>query len=62
LSAKTINSEISTDSPFTFLWFNIESADPVQPFVNEGGYMSGDLSVGYSYTREVTDPMTGRFA
>jgi hypothetical protein len=62
LSAKTINADVSIDSPFTFLWFYIEMADPVQPFVNEGGYMSGDLTVGYAYTREVTDPLTGQFA
>ena len=61
LSAKDVNLQLDPNSPFTFLWFNIESADPVQPFTDEGGYMSTDLSIGYAYTREL-DMATGRFA
>ena len=61
LSARDINLKISEDSPFTFLWFNLESADPIQYFDDEGGYMSGDLSIGYAYTREVNS-LDGRFA
>jgi hypothetical protein len=60
LSANDINTETISGSPFKFLYFKLESANPVQPFKDEGGFMSGDLSIGYAYTREV-DQGTGRF-
>ena len=61
LSARDLNIQLEVESPFTFFWFNIESANPIQYFTDEGGYMSGDLSIGYSYTREIDNP-EGRFA
>ena len=62
LSANSINNDTSIESPFTFLMFNVESTDPIQPFVEEGGYMSGDMTIGYSYTRDIADEYTGKFA
>lgn len=62
LSAKDINLQLSDGSPFNFLAFTVESSDPIQPFTDEGGYMSGQLTIGYSYTRDITDPYTGKFA
>jgi hypothetical protein len=47
-------------SPFRFLWFNLEKADPVQAFQNEGGFMMGMITIHYAYTRE-TDSTTGRY-
>jgi hypothetical protein len=53
-SAADINDVASaSNSPFKFLYFKLESANPVQPFIDEGGYMSGDLVIKYTYTREV---------
>jgi len=52
LSAYDIN---TAGSPFKFLFFRLESANPVQPFVDEGGFMSGDLSIIYTYTRQVDE-------
>jgi hypothetical protein len=60
LSAKDINLEVNPTSPFTFLWFHLESADPIQPFQTEGGFMTGMLTFHYAYTRQ-TDPLTGRY-
>ena len=62
LSANSINHDTSIESPFTFLMFNVESTDPIQPFTEEGGYMSGDMTIGYSYTRDIVDGYSGRFA
>ena len=62
LSAKSVNSNTSIDSPFNFLTFNIESTDPVQSYTDEGGYMSGDISISYSYTRDISDSITGRYS
>lgn len=62
LSAKSINADISIESPFNFLTFTIESTDPVQPFQDEGGYMSGDITIGYSYTRDIVDEYSGKFS
>jgi hypothetical protein len=59
-SAKEINLELVSDSPFTFHFFHLESADPVQPFKNEGGFMTGLISIVYSYSREA-DGQTGRY-
>jgi hypothetical protein len=43
----------SSNSPFKFFYFKIETANPVQPFTDEGGFMSGDFSFIYTYTRSV---------
>jgi len=65
LSAADINDvAYAANSPFKFLYFRLESANPVQPFLDEGGYMSGDFSVVYTYTREVDEGTinnTGRY-
>lgn len=63
LSARDINVELTSGSPFKFFYFKIETADPVQSFQDEGGYMSGDLAIGYAYTREVDEGPnnTGRY-
>ena len=59
LSAYDIN---IAESPFKFLFFRLESANPVQPFVDEGGFMSGDFSIVYTYTREVDEQSgSGRY-
>lgn len=52
-----------TASPFKFLYCRLEAANPVQPFVDEGGFMSGDLSFIYTYTRSVDTGMSnsGRY-
>lgn len=60
-SATTVNFQLSSDSPFKYMFFKLESSDPVQPFTDEGGYMVGTMSVVYSYVRTL-DPITGRFA
>jgi hypothetical protein len=62
LSAKDINLQLSKGSPFNFLSFNVEYSDPIQPFTDEGGYMSGVFTIGYSYTRDIVDGYSGRFA
>lgn len=59
-SAGDVNVELIAGSPFRFLWFNLESADPVQAFQNEGGFMTGMITIHYAYTREV-DSYTGRY-
>ena len=64
LSARDINdSARASGSPFKFLYFKLEAANPVQPFIDEGGYMSGDFSFGYTYTREVDEGInnTGKY-
>lgn len=64
LSAKDINDFAhQSNSPFKFLYFKLESADPLQPFVDEGGYMSGDIAISYTYTREVDQGIdnTGKY-
>jgi len=63
-SAADVNAERMAGSPFRFLFFRLESANPVQPFIDEGGFMSGDIAIGYTYTREVdegTTTNTGRY-
>lgn len=60
-SAREINLSLVASSPYTYHYFKVESADPVQAFANEGGFMNGMLSVRYAYTREL-DPVTGRYA
>jgi hypothetical protein len=60
LSAGDLNVSLVSGSPFKFLWFRLDTSDPVQPFIDEGGFMSGDLSVVYGYTREVDVSGNGR--
>jgi hypothetical protein len=63
-SAADINRAASaSNSPFKFLYFKLESANPIQPFIDEGGYMSGDLVINYTYTREVDEGISnsGRY-
>jgi len=55
-SAGDINvSAKASGSPFKFLYCRLESANPIQPFMDEGGFMSGDFSINYVYTREVDE-------
>jgi hypothetical protein len=64
LSAADINTYgKNANSPFKFLWCRLESANPVQPFKDEGGFMSGDFSFMYVYTRSVDEGpnYTGRY-
>jgi len=59
LSASDINVvAANAESPFKFLYFRLESASPIQPFIDEGGFMSGDFSFIYTYTREVDEGTT----
>ena len=60
-SAGDINVQLTPNSPFKFMFFRLDSADGVQPFTDEGGFMSGDISVSYAYVRDL-DPITGRYA
>lgn len=59
-AAKDVNMVLSPTSPYIYYYFKIDSADPVQAFMDEGGFMSGLVSVTYSYSREL-DPDTGRY-
>lgn len=59
-SAKDMNLSLVSNSKFNFLWFALESADPVQSYQSEGGYMTGLVSIKYAYTREV-DGITGKY-
>ena len=60
-SAKETNLQISTASPYNFHFFRLESADPIQAFHDEGGFMNGIISITYAYTRDL-DPVTGRYS
>ena len=60
-SAKEVNLQLASTSPFIFRFFKLEAADPVQPYVNEGGIMNASISIMYAYTRDL-DPDTGRYA
>jgi len=60
-SAKEINLQLISTSPFIFYFFRLQSSDPIQSFQNEGGFMSGIISIDYCYSREL-DGLTGRFA
>jgi hypothetical protein len=59
-SAKEVNLQISTNSPFRYHFFRFDSSDPIQAFHDEGGLMSGVISITYAYTREL-DSNTGRY-
>jgi hypothetical protein len=59
-SARDINLQLVEGSPFTFHFFRIESADPIQAFQNEGGFTNSPFVIDYSYSREL-DPITGRY-
>jgi len=52
-SALDLNMQRTDGSPFRFLYAKVESANPIQPFTDEGGFMSGDFSANYTYTRDV---------
>jgi len=60
LSAGDMNVSLVPGSPFKFLWMNVEMADPVQAFQNEGGFMTGIITIHYAYTRD-TDSITGKY-
>lgn len=60
-TAKDINLQLSSTSPFTFHFFRLDSSDPIQAFHDEGGFMSGIISVTYAYTRELNSN-TDRYA
>jgi hypothetical protein len=60
LAARDVNLTLSPSSPYIYHYFKLESADPVQAFQDEGGFMSGIISITYGYTREV-DSSTGRY-
>jgi hypothetical protein len=59
-SAGDLNVSLVAGSPFKFLWMNVEMADPVQAFQNEGGFMTGIITIHYAYTRNV-DGVTGKY-
>lgn len=59
-TAIEIQLQISESSPFKFHYFKIDSADPVQAFSDEGGFMLGGVTMSYAYTRDL-DPVTGRY-
>ena len=60
-SAKELQVQLSINSPFKFHYFRLESADPVQAFTDEGGFMMGTISILYSYSRDL-NPITGRYS
>ena len=60
-TAQEVNLQISPTSPFIFRFFRLDSADPVQAFHDEGGFMSGIISITYAYTRELNSN-TDRYA
>lgn len=43
----------ASGSPFKFHYFRLEAANPTQPYTDEGGYMSGDLTFVYTYSRNL---------
>lgn len=59
-SASEVNLKLDNSSPFTFHYFRLQSADPVQSFQTEGGFVTGLVTIEYAYTREV-DSNTGRY-
>jgi hypothetical protein len=60
-SAKDADAYVGEDSLFNYHYFYVESADPIQSFDNEGGFMVGDISILYAYTRDL-DMLTGRYS
>jgi hypothetical protein len=52
-TAKEVNLQISQNSPFRYHFFRLDSADPIQAFHDEGGFMNGIISITYAYTREL---------
>lgn len=58
LSAREIGLSIGSNA-FNYHYFKIDSADPVQAFQHEGGFMNGTISISYGYSRE-TDGL-GRY-
>jgi hypothetical protein len=58
LSAREIGLSIGSNV-FNYHYFKIDSADPVQAFQHEGGFMNGTIAISYGYSRETND--TGRY-
>ena len=59
-TADDFNGLITSPSPYKYLYFHIDSIDPVQAFHDEGGFMNGTIAITYAYVREV-DQGTGRY-
>jgi hypothetical protein len=59
-TANEFNSFLPNTSIYNYLYFHIDSVDPVQAFHDEGGFMNGMISITYAYTREV-DQGTGKY-
>jgi hypothetical protein len=59
-TADDFNGLVGATSPYKYLYFHIDSVDPVQSFDDEGGFMNGMIAVSYAYVREV-DQGTGRY-
>lgn len=59
-SADEFNIKKPAVSPYTYHYFKVDSADPVQAFHDEGGFMNGMISITYTYTREL-DSTTGKY-
>jgi hypothetical protein len=51
LSAREVN-ESTASTTFNYHYFKIDSADPVQAFQHEGGFMNGTIAISYGYSRE----------
>jgi hypothetical protein len=51
VSAREIGLSLNS-SVFNYYYFKIDSADPVQSFQHEGGFMNGTISISYGYSRE----------
>lgn len=60
LAARDVNISLASGSPYTYHYFRLESADTIQSFQNEGGFMSAIITIHYAYTREVNSN-TGRY-
>jgi len=59
-SAGEVNLKLDPSSPYIFHYFKLISADPVQSFQTEGSFMTGVVTIDYSYSRDL-DPVTGRY-
>lgn len=59
-SATEFNGLIPSTSPYQYLYFHIDSVDPVQAFHDEGGFMNGTITFTYTYIRSI-DQGTGRY-
>lgn len=57
-TAVDFNSMLLGKTPYKYLYFKVDSIDPVQGFHDEGGFLNGTASITYEYVREV-DQGTG---